>query len=158
MINITEESGVHKEWLPEAKKQTLETLPVFLNKLMGDYEHDYGTIVHAIAAGMQATFSAMNNHSQGGITGFQAGCLMWEVLQNSFHIEAPARLLDYKDMLYPQHESRFTQISQETWKQVQEMASENLKNTEHAAPSVVAHWESIASGVVPFGLKLEAEQ
>ena len=49
-IVVTEEMRPEKEWFAEAGKQTVETLPAFINHLMGDYEHDYGTVVHAISA------------------------------------------------------------------------------------------------------------
>lgn len=152
MKRITEESGEHKQWQSQAKEQTLKTLSDFINGLMNDYNHDYGTIIHAMAAGMEATFSAMNKDKQGGITGFQDGCLMWEVLRHSFHIKAPCRLVDYKDLLYPQYEYKFKCISQETWQQIQEMATKNLDDKTFAAEKVIEHWKSIANGKVPFGL------
>lgn len=36
-IAITEEMHIEKEWLEQAKKQTLETLPDFMNHVMNDY-------------------------------------------------------------------------------------------------------------------------
>lgn len=72
-IKITEADHLEKEWMLDAKKQTLETLPEFINHLMNDYEHDYGTIVKATAAAMIATFEACEKSEQGGFTGFQVG-------------------------------------------------------------------------------------
>ena len=43
-IAITEEMHLEKEWFANAKKQTLETLPAFMNHVLNDYCHDYGTI------------------------------------------------------------------------------------------------------------------
>ena len=47
---ITEEDGTHKAWMSRAKDMTLADLPEFLRELTEDYQHDYGTICHAIAA------------------------------------------------------------------------------------------------------------
>ena len=77
MKTITEEMKIHEEWYKQAKEQTLETLPAFLNHLINDYGHDYGTICHAIAAGAIGAAYALERSPQGGITGFQAGCIMW---------------------------------------------------------------------------------
>ena len=72
-IKITEADHLENEWLEQAKTQTLETLPEFINHLMNDYEHDYGTSIKATAVAMLATFNACNNSEQGGFTGFQVG-------------------------------------------------------------------------------------
>ena len=40
---------IWKAWMVEAKAMTMENLPGFLEKLRS-YDHDYGTICHAIAA------------------------------------------------------------------------------------------------------------
>ena len=158
MQQITERDGVHKQWSEMANGITLDTLPGFLKHLTEDYRHEYGTIVHAIAAGMQATLTAMNNSPQGGITGFQAGCLMWEVIEKCFHEKGPMRLVKYDDLLYPQHERSFTAISKETRDYVRQKAEENLgADITHVAPRVVEHWRSIARGAVPFGLRVEGE-
>lgn len=39
-IKITEQDHLEKEWYEEAKKQTLETLPQFMNHMLNDYGHD----------------------------------------------------------------------------------------------------------------------
>ena len=48
--NITELDGLQEEWYKEAKSQTMETLSTFITGLVSNYEHDYGTICHAITA------------------------------------------------------------------------------------------------------------
>lgn len=50
-LEITEEMNIHEEWYADAENQTMDTLLPFLNHLMNDYNHDYGTIVHALIAG-----------------------------------------------------------------------------------------------------------
>ena len=152
MMKITEEMGIHKEWFEEAKKQTLETLPEFLRKLTEDYEHDYGTIVHAISAGSIATAWAMNGSKQGGITGFQAQFVMWDFIRNWQNKEGPMKLIEYDDMLYPQYRDRFEkEISEETHKRLIEKAKEKIIESPDAHPGVIKHWKNIVIGIVPFG-------
>ena len=43
MEKISEEQNLKKIWFEEAKEQTIETLPMFINHIMNDYDHDYGT-------------------------------------------------------------------------------------------------------------------
>lgn len=154
---ITEKDGVQKEWYEQASKQTLETLPVFLNHLLNDYQHDYGTICHAITAGGLATMWAMNKHEQGGITGFQAGAIMWEFITNWNYSDNKTgmRLIDYDHLLYPQFAEEFDKvISKETWDRLQEEANKLLE-TENGVADVRAHWRSIKMGVIPFGFKIK---
>lgn len=152
---MTKESGIHKVWYKEAesKKMTIETLPVFLKKLTEEYGHDYGTICHAITAGALATARAIDRSPSGGITGFQAGCIMWDFIKHWMHYENPMRLVDFGDMLYPQHETKFTHIKSSVWKWLQEKAKRNLKKESQACPAVLKHWQKIADGVIPFGYK-----
>ena len=78
---ITEEMHLEKEWFELARKQTLETLPGFINYVMNDYMHDYGTICHAVAACALASAWAANDSPNGGITGFQANFVMWDFVK-----------------------------------------------------------------------------
>ena len=154
---ITEEMGVHKEWYKQGEGMTLDKLPEFINHLLNDYTHDYGTICHAIAAGTVATAWAMNNDPHGGITGFQAGAVMWEFVRNWMHEDGPMKLVRYDNMLYPQYDDNFDKvISKETFEYLQEKAKENLERGE-AHPSVMAHWQSIVDGNVPFGYKIKED-
>lgn len=158
-LAITEESGVHKEWKVEVDDMTMEKLPAFLRKLTEDYDHDYGTICHAIAAGAIATAKAMNRTPNGGITGFQAGCIMWQMAELwGVWDKGPKRLLSYENLLYPQYSDKFRTIPRDTWEWAQAQAKEKLArdDLENVSPNVVKHWKSIALGNIPFGLKLEA--
>jgi hypothetical protein len=154
-VQITEDMGVHKQWYEEAKKQTLETLPAFLDKLANGYVHDYGTICHAHAAAAVGACWAMEHSEQGGITGFQASCIMWEFVKNWMSYTSPLRLQDMSHMLYPQYKYSFTTINKETWEWLQKEAKEKLeKHKVLVHPDVQKHWESIIAGEVPFGLKV----
>lgn len=164
-IRITEKD--HKEVLEDWKNQakSIESVDEFINRLDEVYDHDYGTVVHACYAVMLAAFNKFNKKQ--GITGFQASCLGWMLAKEFFMLTegAPARIVDYSRMLYPQNCQRFQKIiSNDTWEYLQEQArlmlEENsffLKETNleeeiaSAHPDVVAHWQSIVDGVVPFG-------
>lgn len=152
---ITEEMHVHDAWYKEARDMTAEKLPEFVRKLSHDYDHDYGTICHAITAAAIGAAWSVERSPSGGITGFQAGAVMWEFMRHWNRIEGPARLLDYNDLLFPQMEHKFRCISPETWKDIQEKAKAKLSDTSGADTSVVAHWQSIADGNIPFGLQVE---
>lgn len=144
------------EWYARAadKAMTLETLPAFLKEL-AEHEHDYSTICYALTAGAVATAWALNRTPNGGITGFQAGAIMWEFMDAWNGVKAPARLLKFEDALFPQYADKFTSISSATWKWLQDEAGKRLEAKEDmVASSVIAHWKSIRDGQVPFGLKV----
>lgn len=159
MAKITEEMALHKQWFKEAKDVTLETLPEFLTKLL-NYEHDYGTICNALVAGGIATMWAMNKHPQGGIAGFQAGCIMWGFIKEWMHYhDQPLRMVHFKNMLYPQYENEFRQtITLATWEWLQEQAIEKLADGGGVSPEVKAHWQSVADGNIPFGYTVKEEE
>lgn len=141
-------------WRKEARDMTMENLPAFLEKIMKEYIHDYGTICHAISIGGVATMFAINNSEQGGITGFQAGAVMWENIQNwdITYRDKPLRLLDYSDMLYPQYSYKFQKsISPNVESYLLEEAKSRLVDNPTASTKVRQHWEDIAGGKIPFG-------
>ncbi len=125
-IKITEEMGIHKDWYNDAKNQNMETLTPFINSILSDYHHDYGTICHALAASAIAAARAANKTDVGGISGFQAGCVMWEFIKNWMSLDGPLRLIKYEEMLYPQYAHKFEKfITPEIMKLLQEKAKEN---------------------------------
>lgn len=156
---ITEEDDIQAEWYKESKDITLETLPAFLAKLTADYEHDYGTIVHAVAAGAIAAACAINKSPTGGITGFQAGAVMWQFITewNLGYKDKPLRLVDYSQMLYPQHEHDFQRtITQSTWTYLKEQAVKELKGFDGHS-KVKAHLQSIIDGIIPFNFTVKED-
>lgn len=156
---INESMHLEKEWFEQAGKQTIETLPEFIKHLLNDYYHDYGTVCHAIAA--CALGAAWAGASAEGITGFQAGFVMWDFIRrwNFPNNESGLRILDYDNMLYPQYRYKFEKtIDHERWEKLQEMARKNLEEKGEAVhPDVKAHWESIVAGNVPFGYVVREE-
>jgi hypothetical protein len=124
-----------------------------------DYEHDYGTIVHAISAFMKGAFNAANRSKQGGITGFQASFIGWSMVSEflSYDEEVGARLIDYGNLLYPQYWENFLpRIPNGVWQRAQEKAKRLLEENdiEKISPHVLQHWKKIANGEVPFGLTI----
>lgn len=110
---ITEEMKIHERWFEEARKQTVDTLPEFVRHLVENYQHDYGTICHAITAAGLAGMYAVENSPAGGITGFQAGCCMWGIVRQWSYEnnKCGLRILDFDKLLYPQYENVFKSIS-----------------------------------------------
>lgn len=157
MKAITEEMHLEKEWYKEAKEQTTDTLNDFINHIMNDYEHDYGTVCHAFAACALATIHACNRTEQGGITMFQASMVMWKIVRQLLYPnnKCGLRMIDYDNMLYPQYDYKFDKtIDSHTFNTLQNEAKKLLEEGS-AHPLVIAHWQSIVDGVVPFGYKIK---
>ncbi len=151
---------ISEEWYEETKEMTMDKLPEFLRKLTEDYEHDYETICHAIAAGAIATAWAINSTPQGGITGFQAGCIMWMFIRHwtYSHNKLGLRIIDYDNLLYPQYEEKFQKtITPAIWEELQNEVKKLLDSGRRPADAVYEHWLRIANGEVPFGLTICAD-
>ena len=153
-------------WYDLAKVTKLEDLPAFMSVLATGYVHDYGTICHAIAASAIAAAHAMDRTDQGGITGYQAGAVMWEFIKHWGIVQPPVAMVEYRNMLFPQYKEKFMTISKETFELLQKEAQDCLdaealcvKNSgkSNASDDVVKHWESIVAGVVPFGYKIRSD-
>ena len=156
---ITEDMNLQDEWYKRAYNMKPDDFPEFFRELTEDYEHDYGTVCHAMAAIGLAAMWAFNKSegARGGITGFQAGCVMWKVIRHMNYEDNKCglRLLNMDDLLYPQYEHKFCSISSDTWETVKKEAQKRLSERGTAHPDVVSHWESIVNGKVPFELRIE---
>lgn len=154
---ITEEMHLEKEWFKQASEiKTKKDLMKFIDHVLSDYQHDYGTVCHAIGAA--AVAAAWYGAHTEGITGFQASFVMWDFIRYWMKSDNKCglRLIDYDNFLYPQYEYKFEKtIDSDTWKHIQDQAKENLESEELACNRVRNHWESIVKGVVPFGYKVE---
>ena len=154
---MRESEGTYHVWYEEAKKQTPETIGAWLAKFTdGTYGYDYGTICHAMAAAAIGAAWAVERGPGGGITGFQAGAVMWQFVRywDAMGTDGPMRLLKFEDVLYPQYEHGWNAMSADTWRWVQEEAAKLLAG-DRGAEGVRAHWQSIVDGIVPFGLRVE---
>ena len=151
---------VHEKWYEEAEQMTLKNLPKFIEKLTTEYQHDYGTICHALAAAGIATMWAIDKSPQGGITGFQAGAIMWEIIRHWTYTDNKIglRIINYDDLLYPQYKNKFSKtISPSQADLLKKTAKKKLKESNVASPEVMQHWEMLASGGLPFGFKEEKD-
>lgn len=127
-------------------------------KFLSSYEHSYDTICHAVAAAALAAAKCMNRQPCGGITGYQASFVMWQFVGQWMHYgEAPLKLVNYEQMLFPQAADKLAQvISADTWQYLQEQAKLRLEGELLAHEQVRAHWASIVAGTIPFGYTLAA--
>ncbi|MBQ5769257.1 MAG: hypothetical protein IIV94_10330 [Clostridiales bacterium] len=135
---------------------TFEELTEFLKNVKENYNCGYGEAPRAIAQASLAV--AWYLASEFGITGFQAGFVMWDFIrdwQYSYN-KAGLKIVDYDDMLYPQHHDKFEKtIRPHVWEALRKEAAERLKEVKYAHPSVVAHWQSIVGGKIPFGYSVK---
>lgn len=143
-----------RDELREKRKniKSFEDLTAFLKDVEENYNTDYGGAPRAIAQASLAV--AWRLADVFGITGFQAGCTMWDFIRDwSYsHNKTGMRIVDYDDMLYPQYAYRFERtIPTWVWEEMQKEARERLNDKRSAHPDVRTHWQSIVDGVVPFG-------
>ena len=154
---VTEEMHPEEKWFKEARNMTEEELPDFYARIIHGYNHDYGTACHAVAACALAAAWAACGDKDIGLSGFQAGFVMWDFIRNWTYTgnECGLRIVDYDNMLYPQYEEKFDKtIDRVTWERIREKASDKLKKEKEVHPAVLEHWKSIANGVVPFGYRV----
>ncbi len=156
---ITEEMEIHEEWYKEAREvKNNEEMNDFIQDKLLNYSHDYGTICHAIASSMIATMTAMNNDKrQGGITAFQASCIVQQVLMKVIFTgnKIGVRILDLEHLMYPQYSYEFEKIiSYDTWEKLQNESKKALEVSLGANQEVRDHWQSIVNGNLPFGFIL----
>lgn len=153
---ITEEMKPQKEWFDKAKNiETPEQLAEFAKELLVDIQHDYGTVCHAVGA-VALAGAWLGAHIQ-GITGFQAGFVMWDFVRqwNFSDNKCGLRIIDYDNMLYPQYEDKFNKtITKEKFEAIQKQASILLKTSKSAHPDVIKHWKNIVDGNLPFGYSI----
>lgn len=147
-----------KETLEKERKniKSLEDLTNYIQNIKDNYNIGYGTAPRAIAQAALATAWYLSDVF--GITGFQAGCVMWDFIRDwSFsHNECGLKIVDYDTMLYPQYDYKFQKtISKDTFEALQKAAKNNLETHEFAHSDVVKHWKSIVDGNVPFGYIVE---
>ena len=142
------------------KVKTKEQLDELLKEIVESKELCYGTIVFAISGAMLATAHYINESEVGGITGFQAGFIGWEMIRKFLVHEnkTALKIINYDDLLYPQYKNKFKKvIDYELWKTIQDEAKILLSTHKDAHPKVIKHWGKIVKGKVPFGYKVEVK-
>lgn len=151
---MSDEIELRDPWFAEAKTQTLETLPAFIQKLV-DHPHDYGTSCRAIAAAALGAAWAVEHSPAGAVTGLQGSCVMWDFMRGWDGLVGPAVLQRYDSLLFPQYEDSWCALSRSGFEWVQAEARKRLaEDRGYMDKDVRAHMEAIVAGVVPFGLRL----
>lgn len=164
-ITATTEQEFREQVYDIAKSvNTADELVEFIN-FLSNHPLNYGTVVYAQCAAMLATQHVMNVGEQGGITGFQAGFIAWEMVRKFMMVgDCGLSLRDWEKMLYPQYADRFDKtIPRDIFEELQEKAKKRIEEDDSIAqetkdkygyglhPEVRKHMESIVNGVVPFG-------
>lgn len=148
-----------RDKLSEERKdiKSFDKLISFLQNVKENCNTGYGEAPRAISQAALAT--AWYLASDFGITGFQAGFVMWDFIKDWQYRnnKCGLKMVNYDDMLYPQYEYNFTDRSLYTdiFEAMQKEAKELLTNSKGAHPNVIAHWQSIVDGNVPFGYVLK---
>ena len=166
-ITATTEQGFKEQAYEIAKSvNTTDELAEFVN-FISNVPLDYGTAVYAQCAAMLAAQHVMNIGEQGGITGFQAGFIGWEMVKKFMSVgDCGLSLRDWENMLYPQYEEKFEKtIPRKIFEGLQEKAKERLAkadedesiNGHSLHPEVRKHMESIVNGAVPFGYVIKED-
>jgi hypothetical protein len=160
--SITEEMGVHEEWYKTAKQIKTPELSGFADTVCNQYAHDYGTVVHAVAAAAIAGANAVATEQ--GITGFQASAVMWEFIRRWMHIDEPISLLRWSNALNPSAEGFDNRtISKSTMSWLQEQAEQKLMtwlridDPDETQIEVINHLHAIVAGTLPFNMKVEED-
>ena len=166
-ITATTEQGFKEQAYEIAKSvNTTDELAEFV-KFISNTPLDYGTAVYAQCAAMLAAQHVINQSEQGGITGFQAGFIGWEMVKKFMSVgDCGLSIRDWENMLYPQYEDRFEKtIPRKIFEGLQEKAKERLAKADEDEsingyslhPEVRKHMESIVNGVVPFGYVIKED-
>lgn len=144
---------IKEEWKAEARKCTLETLPAFLQKITAEYRHDYGTICHTMAMAAIAAAWSVNASPQGGITGFQAGAVMWEFIREWQYSnnKTGLRIVDYDNFLYPQYADKFGKVMpRSAWDALRKAAADRIKDTDEDHAKYLASLDAYKVAIAKF--------
>jgi hypothetical protein len=143
--------GIYEELYTEAKKQKVETLLEFCNKLVDNRNI---SIHHASTAAAIAAANAIDGCSRGGMTGVQGKLVSSEFVKRWNGLQEPFEVTKFSDLLYPQFENRFASIPESVWEWLQKEAKRMLDSEVCRTKRVEEHLQSIIDGSVPFGLRV----
>jgi hypothetical protein len=131
---------------------TFEELTAFLKHVEENGNCGYAAAPRAMAQASLAV--AYYLCDKFGITGFQAGCVMWDFVREWMYKsnKTGLKIIDFDDMLYPQYQYKYEKtIPDYVWEAMQKEAASRMAEREGVHPDVYAHWKSIVDGNVPFG-------
>ena len=160
--SITEkDESIINEWYCLAETANIGDLQSIINHIMNDYNHDYGSYVHAVAACSLATAWACGKE----LSGYQASCVGLEFLMHWTYdyVKSGISIRNWDNMLYPQYEDTFDKvIPKRIWKKLQKEAQSRVddfyndpESRFRSTPKVIQHQKSIAYGNPPFGYSIE---
>lgn len=173
-MNITEEqrkkwNEIKEAWYNKAKTEikSEDDLKQFATEIIKHLEntHDGSDLYEesVYGAGALGYASVQMLSFVFGMTGFQMGCVMWELIKQ-LHLgrnKVGMMLLSYDDMLFPQYEYKFKTLPKWAWESLQKEAKrlleENKNSSFPAHKDVVEHWKNIADGIIPFGYEIEED-
>lgn len=143
-----EQFEFRKKYEGREKVKTIEEFEKLLIDVKAD-SRDYGAIVEACSVMMNASFNLLNP----GISGFQAGCLMWMMIKKygMYGDDSMLSIRDFREIIYPQMGYKFRSIPKDFWQQAQDLAKKQLIDFK-GSESVKKHMETVANGQIPFGL------
>jgi len=147
---------LRKEWIATAKKAKIDQLPDVINSMLDGHEHDYGTICHVTAIAALAGANAVNNSEQGGITGYQAGAVMWEFIREFLYTsnKTGLKITNYDNFLFPQYGYKFDRtIAADNWKELQKAAAENMIESEAAHEKYLKQLDQYQIDLAAFAAK-----
>ena len=156
MDNESREFEVRDEL--RAKRKNIKSFDDLVEFLKEVHNHNTGYGVAPRAIAQAALAVAWYFASEFGITGFQAGFVMWDFIRdwNRTGNKTGLKLIDYDDMLYPQYDHKFEKtIKRDTWVSIQKEAKKRLEEGGKVHPDVAKHWQSIVDGIPPFGYTIE---
>lgn len=125
------------------KKITKESI----SKMLEDYEmkqHDYNSSAQDCIDLMNAVFNWCAE--VGGLTGFQAQCIAWPVVQRAFGLkdDEPSMILSGDMFVYPQYANKTSEFREKNKEWIFKQAKKNLKkNSKYAAQEAIDFWKEL---------------
>lgn len=121
-----------------------------------DIEHsnyDFSFSVYAALAIMRSAHNLIAKKFP--LTISQASWIGVELLKYFGSIQGPIKILEWKNMLYPQYEEKFDKIITKDIFQILRFYAKNELEKEQGLPHIREHWKSIVAGKVPFGYEIK---
>lgn len=148
-----------RDYILGKKINSTDDIKALADEITEKFNYDYGVAPRCVGAFL--TVCANYFCSVMGMTGFQAGFVMWDFILgfNYPHNKCGMRILDFDKLLYPQYLHMFKEVPEDTWKLVVEEAKKELDQKDQLVScTVVQHWKDIANGKIPDGIVITKEE
>jgi hypothetical protein len=109
--------------------------------------------IPAVCVASVAAAWAVDHSPQGGITGFQAGAIMWQFIRewNYSLNKTGLRLVDYDNFLYPQYADKYEKnITKDTMAALQKEAKAKIEKTDSEYADYLKKCEQYKSDIAAF--------